>query len=95
MRLEKIEALTEEKLVLHLEDGSSLRCGPQELLDFGLRPGMELGEEVLERLRGACAYWAVRRKAAALVARTGCAAKDLDVELLQRELRQNNVRLDF
>lgn len=33
--------------------------------------------------------------AAALVARTGCAARDLDVELLQRELRQNNVRLDF
>lgn len=33
--------------------------------------------------------------AAALVARKGCAAKDLDVELLQKKLRESNVRLDF
>ena len=33
--------------------------------------------------------------AAALLARTGCAAKDMDVELLQRKLRHSNVRLDF
>ena len=74
MRLEKIEALTEEVLLLHLEDGSSFRCGPQELLDFGLRPGLELGEEALEKLREACAYWAVRRKAAALAAERAMSA---------------------
>ena len=53
MRLEKIEALTEDKLLLRLEDGSSLRCGPGELLDFGLQSGMELSEERLGELREA------------------------------------------
>lgn len=83
MRLEKIEALTEDKLLLHLEDGSSLRCGPQELLDFRLRSGMELAPEELESLREACAYWAVRRKAAALVADKAMSAGEL-----RRKLRE-------
>ena len=83
MRLEKIEALTEDKLLLHLEDGSSLRCGPQELLDFGLRSGMELPEEKLDELREACAYWAVRRKAAALAAERAMSAGEL-----RRKLRE-------
>ena len=84
MRLEKIEALTEEVLLLHLEDGSSFRCGPQELLDFGLRPGLELGEEALEKLREACAYWAVRRKAAALAAERAMSAGELRRKLTQK-----------
>ena len=74
MRLEKIEALSEDKLLLHLEDGSKLRCGPQEMLDFRLRSGMELGEGTLEDLREACAYWAVRRRAAALAAEKAMSA---------------------
>jgi regulatory protein len=84
MRLEKIEALTEEKLVLHLEDGSSLRCGPQELLDFHLRSGMELEEETLDALREACAYWAVRRKAASLAAEKAMSAGELRRKLCQK-----------
>ena len=77
MRLEKIEALSEDKLLLHLEDGSTLRCGPQEMLDFRLRSGMELGEGTLEDLREACAYWAVRRRAAALAAEKAMSAGEL------------------
>ena len=77
MRLEKIEALSEDKLLLHLEDGSKLRCGPQEMLDFRLRSGMELGEGTLEDLREACAYWAVRRRAAALAAEKAMSAGEL------------------
>ena len=84
MILEKIEALTEDKLLLHLEDGSSLRCGPQELLDFGLRSGMELSEESLDGLREACAYWAVRRKAAALAAERAMSAGELRRKLTQK-----------
>ena len=84
MRLEKIEALTEDKLVLHLEDGSSLRCGPQEMLDFRLRSGMELEEETLDRLREACAYWAVRRKAAALAAEKAMSAGELRRKLCRK-----------
>ena len=83
MRLEKIEALSEDKLLLHLEDGSKLRCGPQEMLDFRLRSGMELGEGTLEDLREACAYWAVRRRAAALAAEKAMSAGEL-----RRKLRE-------
>ena len=77
MRLEKIEALSEDKLLLHLEDGSTLRCGPQEMLDFRLRSGMELEEGTLEGLREACAYWVVRRRAAALAAEKAMSAGEL------------------
>ena len=83
MRLEKIEALSEDKLLLHLEDGSTLRCGPQEMLDFRLRSGMELEEGTLESLREACAYWAVRRRAAALAAEKAMSAGEL-----RRKLRE-------
>ena len=83
MRLEKIEALSEDKLLLHLEDGSTLRCGPQEMLDFRLRSGMELEEGTLEGLREACAYWAVRRRAAALAAEKAMSAGEL-----RRKLRE-------
>ena len=83
MRLEKIEALSEDKLLLHLEDGSKLRCGPLEMLDFRLRSGMELEERSLEDLREACAYWAVRRRAAALAAEKAMSAGEL-----RRKLRE-------
>ena len=83
MRLEKIEVLTEDKLLLHLEDGGILRCGPQEMLDFRLRSGMELEEGTLEGLREACAYWAVRRRAAALAAEKAMSAGEL-----RRKLRE-------
>lgn len=84
MRLEKIEALSEDKLLLHLEDGSKLRCGPQEMLDFRLRSGMELEEGTLEGLREACAYWAVRRRAAALAAEKAMSAGELKRKLREK-----------
>ncbi len=92
MRLEKIEALTEEKLLLHLEDGSSLRCGPRELLDFRLRAGMELTTEELDALREACAYWAVRRKAAALAAERAMSAGELRRKLCLKGADEEHAR---
>ncbi len=92
MRLEKIEALTEDKLLLHLEDGSSLRCGPQELLDFRLRAGMELGAEELDALREACDYWAVRRKAAALAAERAMSAGELRRKLCRKGADEEHAR---
>ena len=92
MRLEKIEALTEEKLLLHLEDGSSLRCGPRELLDFRLRAGMELTAEELDALREACAYWAVRRKAAALAAERAMSAEELRRKLCLKGADEEHAR---
>ena len=68
MRLTKLEALPVDRFSLTLEDGTVLRCGVQEVLDFGLRSGLDLEGETLERLREACAAWSVRQKAAALLA---------------------------
>ena len=92
MRLEKIEALAEDRLLLTLEDGGTLRCGPQELLDFGLQRGMELPEGTLEELREACAYWAVRRKAAALAAERAMSAGELRRKLMQKGADQEHAR---
>ena len=83
MRLEKLEVLTEDKLLLRWEDGSTLRCGMLEMLDFHLLSGMELTEEEEERLREACAYWEVRQKAAALAAGRAMSAGEL-----RRKLRE-------
>lgn len=81
MRVEKVEALSEEQLAVRLEDGSTLRCGPKETLDFGLRAGLELNAETLERLREACAFWAVRRQAASLLSRRAMSAGELKQKL--------------
>lgn len=81
MRVEKVEALSEEQLAVRLEDGSTLRCGPKEALDFGLRAGLELDGETLERLREACAFWAVRRQAASLLSRRAMSAGELKQKL--------------
>jgi regulatory protein len=53
------------------------------MLDFHLHSGMELEEETMDRLREACDYWAVRRKAAALAAEKAMSAGEL-----RRKLRE-------
>jgi len=84
MRLQKIEALTEESCVLHFEDGTSLRCGPKELMDHHLAPGLELEGEAWEALREDCAYYLVRRKAADLIARRAMSAGELKQKLREK-----------
>ena len=84
MRLTKLEPLPGDRFSLTLEDGSVLRCGPREVLDFGLRSGLDLEGETLERLREACAAWAVFRKAAALLAARAMSAGELKQKLTER-----------
>ena len=84
MRLTKLEPLTEDSFSLTLEDGSTLRCGAQEVLDFGLRSGLALEGEALENLRDACARWAVRKKAAALLSARAMSAGELKQKLLEK-----------
>ena len=48
MRLEHIRPLDEgRRFLLELEDGAQLRCGPNEVMDLGLVPGLELDGEAL------------------------------------------------
>ena len=84
MRLTKLEALPVDRFFLTLEDGTVLRCGVQEVLDFGLRSGLDLEGETLERLREACAAWGVRQKAAALLAARDMSAGELKQKLTEK-----------
>jgi len=84
MRLRKIEARTEESYALLFEDGTTLRCGPGELLDHHLAPGMELEGEAWEALREACDYYLVRRRAAALIAQRAMSAGELRQKLREK-----------
>ena len=85
MRLEHIKPLDEgRRFLLELEDGSELRCGPGELMDLGLRPGLELDGEALDRLRDACAAYAARMKAAELLSQRAMSAGELERKLRER-----------
>lgn len=84
MRLSQIKPLDEgRQFLLELEDGVELRCGPRELMDLGLSPGMELDEEALETLKDACGAYGVRMKAAELLSRRAMSAGEL-----RRRLRE-------
>ena len=53
----------EGRWLLHLEDGSILRVGENEVVAFALYAGMELSPETLEELREAADRAALREKA--------------------------------
>ena len=85
MRLSHIRPLNEGKqFLLELEDGTELRCGPSELMDLGLSPGLDLDPEALEALKEACAAWAVRMKAAALLSQRAMSAGELSRKLREK-----------
>ena len=73
-----------KRFLLELEDGVELRCGPQELLDHALVPGMELDEEAYARLADACALYGVKVKAAELLGRQAMSAGELIRKLQDR-----------
>ena len=56
-RIERIQPSLHKKdrVLVYLTGGDLLRITPEELLRFGLRPGQELTEDVLEELRRAAA----------------------------------------
>lgn len=65
-------------------DGAELLCGPQEILDFRLEPDMELDPLSYEKLRDACALFAVRMKAAALISARAMSSGELVRKLTEK-----------
>lgn len=65
MRLVKLapSQRVEGRWLLHLEDGSILRVGENEVVSFALYAGMELSPETLEALKEAAGMAALREKA--------------------------------
>ena len=68
-------------MLVFLEDGTWLKITEQELLDFSLRPGDELDEAVLDRLRASAAVSDAKGAAAALVGRRAMSRADLTKKL--------------
>lgn len=85
MHLIQIKPLDEGKrFLLKLEDGNELCCGPREVMDLNLFPGMELDPEALEELRDACEAYAVRIKAAEQLSRRALSAGELERKLREK-----------
>lgn len=85
MRLVHIKPLDEGKrFLLELEDGIELRCGPREVMDLNLSPGMELDQDALEELRDACEAYSVRIKAAEQLSRRAMSAGELERKLREK-----------
>ncbi len=83
MRIDKLAPSTKVKgrWLCHLEDGSILRVGENELADFGLYSGMELSGETIAALTAAAGKGALREKALKLVAARPLSRKELLAKL--------------
>ena len=85
MRLIHIKPLDEGKrFLLELVDGTELRCGPREVMDLNLFPGMDLDPEALETLQDACEAYSVRIKAAEQLSRRAMSAGELERRLREK-----------
>lgn len=86
MRIEKIQPSKHKKgrILLFLEDGALLKITKQELLDFGLRPGDQLDDETLEKLRCSASGSDVKAEAAALIGRRALSRSDLVRKLSEK-----------
>ena len=86
MRIDRIQPSRRKRgrVLVFLEDGSCLGITEQELLDFGLRAGDELGEEELERLRAAAGLSHVKTAAADLVGWRAMSRAGLEKKLREK-----------
>lgn len=85
-RIERIQPSLHKKdrVLVYLTGGDLLRITPEELLRFGLRPGQELTEDVLEELRRAAARSQTRQRAAELAAGRMLSRKELSDRLVKK-----------
>lgn len=85
-RIERIQPSLHKKdrVLVYLTGGDLLRITPEELLRFGLRPGQELTEDVLEELRRAAARSQTRQRAAELAAGRMLSQKELSDRLVKK-----------
>ncbi|MCI8909427.1 MAG: regulatory protein RecX [Oscillibacter sp.] len=78
--------------MVFLEDGACLKITEQELLDFGLRPGDQLEEETLERMKEAAGISDMKGKAADLIGRRAMSRAALERKLQEKGASQAEAR---
>ena len=74
-----------------LEDGSILRVGEGEVVEFALYAGKELSEEEAERLQGAARWSGLRAKAIELLARKPQSRRELERKLREWEASEEEL----
>lgn len=72
------------RFLVKLESGDILRVTEEELLRFGLRPGMELDERTLEALRASVKTSSARAAAASIIGSRALSKKELTRRLMQK-----------
>ena len=77
---------------MFLEDGTCLKITEQELLDFGLRAGDWLDEDMLIRLKEAAGISNVRVTAADLVGKRAMSRRELERKLTEKGASQAEAR---
>ena len=94
MRIDRIEASRRKRgrVLVFLEDGALLRITEQELLDFGLRPGDELDEGGLARLKEAAGVSNARAAAADLIGKRAMSRRDLERKLQEKGASETEAR---
>jgi len=86
MRIDRIEASKHKRgrVLVFLEDGACLKITEQELLDFGLRSGDELNEDVLRRLKDAAGISNIKVTAADMIGKRAMSRRDLERKLREK-----------
>lgn len=94
MRIERIEASKHKRgrVLLILADGTCLKITEQELLDFGLRSGDELGEETLSQLKKAAGISDVKAAAADLIGKRAMSRAALEKKLREKGASEAEAR---
>lgn len=94
MRIDRVEASRHKsgRILVFLEDGACLRITQQELLDFGLRPGDELDEASLQKLKEAAGVSNTRAAAADLIGKRAMSRRDLERKLQDKGASQAEAR---
>jgi len=94
MRVDRVAPSVHKKgrILLFLEDGSLLKITEQELLDFGLRPGDDLDEDTLSRLKAAAGASDVKGQAAAMIGKRAMSRFDLEKKLREKGASADDAR---
>ena len=86
MRVEEVKKSQRKqgRFLVRLEDGGSLRVTEDELLRFGLREGLELGEEELEALRASAKASRTKAAAARMIGSRALSKQELTRRLMKK-----------
>lgn len=85
-RIERLEPSRhkKERILVFLQGGELLKITAAELLEFDLRPGLELDDDTLERLRRAAERSQTRQRAAAIAGSRMLSQRELTQRLVKK-----------